>query len=195
MQLLSFFALGIDSFLGGLAIGSFTRGWVRRLSLAATFGLCDGAATLIGHWFGLHGPLQAIPMLSAYLTLVFFTSAFPWRIRDKVFVLPLVLSIDNLVWSNAASTPMPLALSSALMAWCGLSLGLITRKAFTRLRPWVRVWLTEYRIIGNTAFGHFVACRPEGSKGHGRVLVHSAAVNKCSNTDLSTRQSAEMTAN
>jgi hypothetical protein len=143
MQILSFLALGSDSLLCGLAIGSFTRGRRRRLLLAASFGLCDGAATITGRWLGLHNSLPVVPVLAAYLALVWLMSAASWRARDKMFILPIVLSIDNLLWSDPRGAAMPIALSSALLAWCGLSFAFVVREVFSSGNPKIRARLQE----------------------------------------------------
>jgi hypothetical protein len=40
--------LGLDSFVAGVVIGPVLKPWRKRLGLAALFGFCDGAGTLVG---------------------------------------------------------------------------------------------------------------------------------------------------
>ena len=151
MQIPSFFLLGLDSFVCGLVIGSFTKRWRRKLLLTIFFGLSDGAATVMGQRFGLHSPFPAIAVLAAYIALVWLTSLAFSKAHDKVLFLPFVLCIDNVVWSDLRNAAISVAVSSALMAWCGLTLAFLASKALNICPDKTRGCLPEWWTVINRA--------------------------------------------
>ena len=145
------FALGLDSFRVSIGLGALRLMRRQQIVLAASFGIGDGVAPLVGLWVGRsalgswHGlPSLAGPLLLAAYGLSLATS----RVRSDdgaerrwhLLGLPLVLSLDNLVggvglgllgyspWSSAAV----LGVTSALLALAGLRVGALisTRLSF-----------------------------------------------------------------
>jgi putative Mn2+ efflux pump MntP len=123
-QLVTGLLLGFDSFLVSLALGALPERSVRRNQLALSFGLCDGAATLIGSvvaterlrsildWSNWLGP-AAVACYGAYVLFL------AWRCKNVstqlastrwiAFGLPLCLSVDNLITGlggQAAGAPI-----------------------------------------------------------------------------------------
>jgi|HubBroStandDraft_1064217.scaffolds.fasta_scaffold26938_3 putative Mn2+ efflux pump MntP len=116
-----FFALGfgLDSLLAGLVVGSFLRSWRARLALVLAFGAFDAAA-------GLAGPLwphriPEPPAFVAYLLCAVLLAAGARYNRALFYLLPLVLSLDNL-FCGAPANALAQGAVSALMALLGLSL-------------------------------------------------------------------------
>jgi hypothetical protein len=130
---MGFLLLGIDSLIAGLAIGAIVdRRW--RLPLAALFGLADGAAFLIGAGLGWQisaglTEMLEIGTLGALALWLLVVAASTQRVAQlwPVWVLPLVLTLDNLAYGVASDYSGSLlghageqALSSSLLALVGL---------------------------------------------------------------------------
>ncbi len=145
---MGFLLLGVDSLIACLAIGGIvSKG--RRLPLAACFGVADGAGFLLGtalHWSmpgGVATVVETVVLLSLglYWLLVAFLSRRATG-TGWVWVLPVVLSIDNItyglishswttnVWGQAGEQ----AISSAAMALIGLLVGSAAVRALPALQ-------------------------------------------------------------
>ena len=128
--LLTMFLLGFDSLLAGLAIGpilSSRRGWA---VFALLFGVCDGAATLLGA--AVPHLMPEPPIAALYLIAVALIIQGARRSRVWLYAMPVLFSLDNLAAGGAASDALGLALSSAAMAGMGLALGGLGRRAAIR---------------------------------------------------------------
>jgi putative Mn2+ efflux pump MntP len=117
--LTSMFGLGLDSFLACLAIGAHELSWQERVRLAVAFGACDAAATFVGavrpHW------LLEPPALAIYVVFVLVLGRAARSNRTLLYILPVLLSLDNLFSGAPPSTALLLGLGSAVMAMFGLS--------------------------------------------------------------------------
>jgi hypothetical protein len=130
---MGFLLLGIDSLIACMAIGAIVdKRW--RLPLAASFGVADGAAFLVGA--GLGWQLSAgvtevleIGTLGALGLWLIAVAAGTRRVAElwPLWVLPLALTIDNLAYGVANDYSGSLlghaaeqALSSSLLALIGL---------------------------------------------------------------------------
>jgi hypothetical protein len=111
-------ALGLDSFLACLVIGAYGVSRAQALGLAATFGACDAAASLLGSIWPLQ--LPALVAVSVYLVCpLLLVSACRSR-RILLFGLPVLLSLDNLCSMTPAAMAPMLGAGSAAMALAGL---------------------------------------------------------------------------
>jgi hypothetical protein len=125
------FLFGFDSLFAGLAIGpiiSSRRGWAVFVLL---FGVCDGAATLLGA--AVPHLVPTPPVAALYLIAVALIIQGARRSRVWLYAMPVLFSLDNLAAASAPSDTLGLALSSAAMAGVGLALGGLGRRAAIRL--------------------------------------------------------------
>jgi hypothetical protein len=127
---MNFLLLGIDSLIACLAIGALVdrRSWVW---LAALFAAADAGAFLIGTGLGWGLMSQAaseligmgtLVLLGVYLLVVAAGTA-QVTARRAVWVLPFVLTLDNLAFGLAGeptSSVLAQALSSGMLAYLGL---------------------------------------------------------------------------
>jgi putative Mn2+ efflux pump MntP len=139
--------LGFDSFVVCLGLGTLIpRRWCASLALA--FGVCDAAASaagaLVGNWMPNAlgrdwSPLLAFGIVAYAASVVVFATRPPrlgWRARAW-FVVPLILSLDNLLAGARAPgsalfvNSLCAAAASTVLALVGLKLG-----AFVRERRW-----------------------------------------------------------
>jgi putative Mn2+ efflux pump MntP len=116
--LISVINFSFDSFLAGVAMGSWVPSWRPKFGLALAFGACDAAATLAGSvWrHRLPGP----PALVIYLLCAFL---FVWAVRSNralLYLLPVLFSVDNFFGGNPASMAPALGFGSAVMVLFGL---------------------------------------------------------------------------
>jgi hypothetical protein len=130
---MGFLLLGIDSLIACMAIGAIVdKRW--RLPLAAMFGVADGVAFLIGAGLGWTisagvtevleiGTLGALGLWLVAVAAGTRRAAELW----PLWVLPLVLTVDNLAFGVASDYSGSLvghaaeqALSSSLLALVGL---------------------------------------------------------------------------
>jgi hypothetical protein len=133
---MGFLLLGVDSLIACLAIGGIVSRRA-RLPLAACFGIADAGGFLLGtalHW-NMPGGVATSVETAALLALGVYwiiVSAVSRRASGSgwVWVLPAVLSIDNITYglighawsSSVAVQAVEQALSSALLAGVGLAL-------------------------------------------------------------------------
>jgi len=104
--------LGSDGFTVSLALGPLITRTPARRRLALAFGLCDVAATIAG--FALHrripggwvaGGAPALALSYGCYVLVVARSA-PARLhRWPAYLLPVLLSLDNLAYGSAVPSP------------------------------------------------------------------------------------------
>jgi hypothetical protein len=148
---MGFLLLGLDSLIACLAVGSIV-GSRARWPLAALFGIADGAGFLVGANFSVHlsdglsDKLQTgiLLALGAYLIGIAVLAMRTQRAASSwpIWVLPFVLSIDNLTFGlvGGHSTGALFAqageqaLSSALLAGVGLAVGLVLPRVVPALR-------------------------------------------------------------
>lgn len=148
---MGFLLLGIDSLIACIAIGALVdRRW--RLPLASLFGIADGLGFLVGAGLGwqlsegVTGALETglLLVLGLYLLVV---AAGTRRVAARsVWVLPWVLTLDNLTYGAAGEHSGSLlqqaseqALSSALLALVGLVVAALVLPAMERRAAATRV--------------------------------------------------------
>jgi hypothetical protein len=134
---------GLDSLLASLALGFGKLSWRERLRLAAAFGGCDVAATLLGTVRPHHLPHP--PALVVYFLCALLAGRAARSSRALLYALPALLSIDNLFGGAPASLALLLGAGSATMSMCGFLLASVSRRL---LRGGgglasARTWLTE----------------------------------------------------
>lgn len=151
---MGFLLLGVDSLIAGAAIGLIVSRR-SRLPLAALFGVADGVGFLIGAGLGWRlsgGVSEALQMgtlvaLGLYLLVV---AAGTRRVAASwpVWVVPWVLTLDNLTYGlagdHAAAQAGQQALSSGLLALAGLLLAV----ALPRVLGVMERRVAAYRVAG-----------------------------------------------
>ena len=140
-------ALGLDSFRASLAMGSSGLGAARAFRVALAFGVCDGAAPLVG--FALNRTTAAYfaswsELIAPAVLIGFGAYVLLKRLEDEeaepeggwaVLGVPLCLSLDNLVAGIGLGTlSLPVVPSAILigalsgaMSLAGLALGRLGR--------------------------------------------------------------------
>jgi len=109
----------LDSLLFCLAAGPLLRDWPSRLRLAFAFGLCDGAASLIGPAL----PLPEPPAFALYLGAAFLLGLAAVRRRGILYGVPVILSLDNLAGYLDAGDAILAGIASSALALLGLAIG------------------------------------------------------------------------
>jgi hypothetical protein len=149
-MLLPFF-LAIDSFLAAFAIGILPLPACRKYQICLLFGLCDGLATLVSqrlNYGATSGIFRANPWLDPISICVWllFVGFLAYRIVANrrlgdltLSLLPLILSIDNLLsppFSVAhlptALVPIAAALFSAGFGILGVTVGIVIEVRISR---------------------------------------------------------------
>jgi putative Mn2+ efflux pump MntP len=128
--------LGIDSFIACLAIGALPVTAWQAMRLAAAFGVCDATATLIG-WLLPH----AIPTFDDWVLYLICAALIGTAARNSrrfLYLVPVVLSLDNLVAGAPVSAAPGLAVSSAAMALAGLLLAGLWRRTAPGAWRWAK---------------------------------------------------------
>jgi hypothetical protein len=140
---MSFLLLGIDSLIACLAVGPVISRR-KRVPFAVCFGVADAAGFLLGsalHW-SMPGGVSTVVATAVFVALgLYWLGLAMWSRRAAgtgwVWVLPVVLSIDNItyglidghwttnVWGQAGQQ----ALSSALLAGIGLAISVAVTRA------------------------------------------------------------------
>jgi putative Mn2+ efflux pump MntP len=128
--------LGVDSFLVCFAVAALLERSAERRRLALAFGICDGLASLIGSVVGVDRLRSALDWsewlgpaaVAGYGLYVLYVA---WRCRRLakdtdttgrlVFVLPICLSLDNLVIGagSGASAASPFLVASTFGVMSG----------------------------------------------------------------------------
>jgi hypothetical protein len=132
-------ALGFDSFLASLIIGTRPLSTRQQLLLSAAFGVCDYAASLAGLYASI--PLEEIPQLPLYaLCAALFALAARGPRRALIYALPILLSVDNLFSGVSPKWAPLLGFGSAVMALAGFGAAALGKKLLRTLHreaPWV----------------------------------------------------------
>lgn len=155
---MGFLLLGVDSLIACIAVGPIMS---RRLmvlsSFALLFGVGDGGGYLLGTLFHYSIPASAsnfieygfMGILGIYwiaIALISKSAAkaeLQSRSRWGIWVLPFVLSVDNITYGAVSGVPAHFsvlasageqALSSAAQAGIGLAIGIAVAAAFPALR-------------------------------------------------------------
>jgi putative Mn2+ efflux pump MntP len=164
-QLVTGLVLGFDSFLVCLALGTLPQASARRKQLALSFGLCDGAATLIGsvvatdrlrstldgsNWLGP----AAVACYGAYVLFL------AWRAQNVstklastrwiAFGLPLCLSVDNLVTGlggQAAEAPFLTAVVYGVISGGLALLGLVAGSSLVSRTRFSAGWMGAVLLL------------------------------------------------
>ena len=110
-----YLAVSLDSLWLGLVWGSQRGSHSSRLRAAALIGLCDATATWAAH--GGHGGELAYAALIAGLGALSLAR----RARPSTLLIPLLLSVDNLIAAHSPLTAAGAGLSSFGLALLGLS--------------------------------------------------------------------------
>jgi hypothetical protein len=137
---MGFLLLGIDSLIACIAVGPIiSRRW--SVPFAALFGICDGGGFLIGSAFRWEVPENVGTVITTTLLValglywiaiaIFAGTPQVSSSRGLVWALPFVLCIDNITFGLVGNHPGAIfaqageqVLSSALLAWVGLTVGL-----------------------------------------------------------------------
>jgi hypothetical protein len=124
-------ALGLDSFLACLVIGTRPVPWRDRVRLAIAFGVWDAMATLVGSLWLHHS--VGLSVILTWALWAFLLCRMARRSRRFLYLLPALLSLDNLFAGSPASMAPAIAVSSASMALCGLFLGSVCWRTLSAL--------------------------------------------------------------
>jgi putative Mn2+ efflux pump MntP len=149
---LSAVLLSLDSLVVSLALSPLIRSQAQRWRWAALFGFCDGFAVMIGFAFRGAGwrasfAYRAVPLFVLCCSIYYLVAACWNKLRADprmVFVLPVLMSLDNLAYgagidpltSGIAARAAFLGLASFSLAMLGLLLGGIVRFPDLRTRKW-----------------------------------------------------------
>lgn len=145
---MGFLLLGIDSLIACLAVGTVISRKA-RVPFALCFGIADGGGFLLGtalHW-SMPDMVSTAVETAVFVALGVYWIALAMMSRQTagtrwVWILPLVLSIDNItyglidhswttnVWGQAAEQ----ALSSALLAGVGLAIAALVKRSVPALQ-------------------------------------------------------------
>ena len=155
--------LGLDGFLVCLAVGALPGRPARRVSLPLSLGLCDGLATWVGAVAGMERVRSALawgewlgPAVVAGYGL--YVLCLAWRCRGLAtghggrlwaFLLPLGLSLDNLVAGAGAAGAQP-ALAALLFGATSGALALLGMTAGAALgsrRRFRAAWLSGALLL------------------------------------------------
>ena len=143
-----FLLLGVDSLIACIAIATIVSPRA-RWKLAAMFGLADGVSFLVGAGLGwqISGAVAADAV--GFNLLMIATSVRRVAGSAPLWVVPLALTLDNLVYGLGGDGQLfqqatEQALSSALMAFGGLAVGAL----LPRLVPAMGRRTTAYRTAG-----------------------------------------------
>jgi putative Mn2+ efflux pump MntP len=130
--------LGLDSFAVSLAVGTLPLSPGRRRGLVLSFAVCDGLASWLGaaQWGGLPSLLARVDWLGlsavgAYGLYVLALACAAHRASSDggghglVLVLPLCLSLDNLVAASPSLPGMPATAVAAVLGAMSGSLALL----------------------------------------------------------------------
>lgn len=119
--------LGIDSAVAAIAVGPLIRGGWARLAVALLFGACDAAASFAAWSFGFVPPrwfaatgAGGVALYGAYLLAL---GGIAGRRRRLLYVLPVLLSLDNLLSPAALPDALLFGVVSAALAGFGLVVG------------------------------------------------------------------------
>jgi putative Mn2+ efflux pump MntP len=131
--------LSLDSLLASLAMGPLLASWRQRWGLAALFGGCDALAVCAGAAWGrndwalaLASPLAALYALALGVCCLAAACGNQRRAKARwVFVLPVLLSLDNLAY-GAGAGPAGGAVASQAIVLGFISFAL----ALAGLLPW-----------------------------------------------------------
>jgi hypothetical protein len=115
--------LGLDSFVASLLIGPMLASRWKRAGLAATFGLCDGLASVAGA-AAPHVPTPPEVLVYAGIVVIVALAARVGAVW--LLLVPCILAIDNLASGAPASDAPLLAISSAIAAFAGMAASGVT---------------------------------------------------------------------
>ena len=122
--------LGTDSLFAGLAMGLWV-GSRARAAYALLFGVCDGAATVLGSIIPHQAP--ELPAILVYLVAAGVLALGSRRNRLWLWALPVLFSLDNLAAGYPVAEAPALAIGSAAMAGLGLAFGGLGRRLAMQL--------------------------------------------------------------
>jgi hypothetical protein len=131
-SLVSCLALGIDSGLCCVPIGAMTLSRFNRITLATAFGVCDAVASLIMPT-SAH-PLPSLPDFPIYLCCAAILGLAARYSRTLLFVLPILLSLDNLVSCGGWEVTLAGGFSSTMLALLGMAAGATFRLRLAQTR-------------------------------------------------------------
>jgi putative Mn2+ efflux pump MntP len=131
---MGFLLLGIDSLIACCAVGVVVNRRM-RLPFGVSFGVCDAAGYLLGtalHWSmpdGLANTIQSAALVALGVYLIVVALAVGHVAKRWLWILPLVLSLDNITyglidgrWGNSVAVQaVEQGVSSALLALIGIA--------------------------------------------------------------------------
>jgi hypothetical protein len=126
------FGPGFDSALCCVAIGTMPQPWSERFRLALAFGMCDAAASGLGSLFAW--PLPNPPAIVVYLCCAALLGLAARHSPRVLYVLPLVLSLDDLVSGLPLEGSVVAGILSAMLSLLGFSAGAVLYRCWQR-RP------------------------------------------------------------
>jgi hypothetical protein len=124
-------SFSIDSFLAAFALAAAGVPAQLRWRIGLLFGLCDGLASLP------HGYLAGSPPAIAMVCWMLLALPVAWQAatglgtgsRVVIQLVPVVMSIDNLLWSGSGTLYDSAALTaSGLLALLGFHCGMLVRR-------------------------------------------------------------------
>lgn len=122
------FSFSLDTLLVCLGIGWHVRSRRERLRLAMVFGACDAMAAALGSLWQYR--LPDLATFCIYLLCAFLLGQAVRSRSVLIYVLPVLLSLDNLFSGVPSNLAPALGLGSALMALLGLSLSAFAGRMF-----------------------------------------------------------------
>ncbi|MFM0197565.1 hypothetical protein PQQ65_31180 [Paraburkholderia strydomiana] len=119
--------LGWDSLVAGIVLGVVISSWRTRAAMAAMFGVCDGAAALLGRAC-LPRAFDLPDIVPLMFLMVIVALAMRGR-RGFLWISPVLFCVDNFFSFVPPAHASLLACASALLAWSGLCAGGLMLKA------------------------------------------------------------------
>jgi len=157
-------AFSLDSFIASLVIGCGSMGWRARVTLAAGFGICDGAAAAVGS-FSPHVGLESF-QFGIYAVCVTLLAA---NARDRwpalLYALPLLLSLDNLFCGLSVESAPVLGIGSCVSSLMGFGAAAFGKKSVRAMEvPWescfMQITVFWRRMVRKSS------CRPLSTRTH-----------------------------
>lgn len=125
-------ALGFDSFLASLFFGAWRPSWREAMLRAFAFGACDGAATLVGAAWPMHGsPALMLCLYVPCAVAVLYTVRTP---RMLLWAVAIALSLDNLVGGTPGELAPYVGASSAALSLLGSGVAALIRSRWLAWR-------------------------------------------------------------
>jgi hypothetical protein len=126
----------LDSFIASLVIGCGSIGWRARITLAAGFGICDTVAAGVGAFLP-HVDLGFFEFVIYAACVTLLAASARSRRPALLYVLPILLSVDNLFSGLSVESAPVLGIGSCVSSLLGFGAAAFGKKAIRATEvPW-----------------------------------------------------------